>query len=93
MILGRSKNIKGPYLDKQGISLSTGGGTVLLAGDEKWYGVGHNSVYTFDNKDYLIFHGYDASDKGKAKLRIEELVWNADDWPSVGFNVEDLKQD
>jgi len=37
-----------------------GGGTIVLQGDKNWYGVGHNAVCTFDGKDYLIFHGYDA---------------------------------
>lgn len=83
MIVGRSKKVIGPYLDKNGVSMAQAGGTLLLEGDKNWYGVGHNSVYTFDNTDYLIFHGYDASDRGKSKLRIEKLAWDKKGWPSV----------
>lgn len=83
MIVGRSKDLKGPYLDKAGVSLTEGGGTLVLEGDKNWYGVGHNSVYTFDGTDYLIFHGYDASDEGKPKLRTEKLQWDSDAWPVV----------
>lgn len=75
MIIGRSAKLTGPYLDKQGKDLSTGGGTILLQGNKDWNGVGHNSTYTFDGKDYLVFHAYDANDKGRPKLRIEELKW------------------
>lgn len=82
MIVGRSKNVKGPYLDKEGKSMATAGGTLLLEGDKDWYGVGHNSVYAFDGTDYLIFHGYDAADKGRSKLRIEKLAWEKG-WPVV----------
>jgi arabinan endo-1,5-alpha-L-arabinosidase len=47
--------------------------------------VGHNSTYTFDGVDYLVFHGYDASDeRGRSKLRIERLAWDAEGWPVVG---------
>ncbi|MCC9165783.1 family 43 glycosylhydrolase [Pontibacter harenae] len=83
MIVGRSKDLKGPYLDKEGNRLDSAGGTIILAGDENWHGVGHNAVETFDGKDYLIFHGYDAKDEGKSKLRIEPLSWTKDGWPVV----------
>ena len=43
--------------------------------------VGRNAVATFDKVDYLIFHGYDAQDCDRPKLRIEPLTWSADDWP------------
>jgi arabinan endo-1,5-alpha-L-arabinosidase len=84
MIVGRAKSVGGPYLDRDGRPLARGGGTVLLAGDSNWYGVGHNSVYTFDGTDYLVFHGYDAKDeRGRSKLRIEKLTWDVEGWPSV----------
>lgn len=83
MMVGRSKNITGPYLDKNGLEMSKNGGTLVLQGDKDWYGVGHNSTYTFEGKDYLIFHGYDAHDKGKPKLRIEQLNWDKDGWPDL----------
>lgn len=84
MIVGRSKTIPGPYLDREGADLARGGGTILLAGDAKWYGVGHNAVCTFDGTDYLVFHGYDASDpRGRSKLRIEKVNWDQAGWPSV----------
>lgn len=83
MIIGRSKKVQGPYLDKAGIGMNQGGGTILLQGDENWYGVGHNAVFTDQNTDYLIFHGYDASDRGFPKLRIEKLSWDSSGWPIV----------
>jgi len=82
MIVGRSENVTGPYLDKDGIPMEKGGGTLLLQGDSDWYGVGHNAVCTFNKQDYLIFHGYDAHDRGISKLRIEKLNW-VKGWPEV----------
>ncbi|PWK80550.1 arabinan endo-1,5-alpha-L-arabinosidase [Mucilaginibacter oryzae] len=83
MIIGRSKKIKGPYVDKDGTTMDKGGGSILLAGDQNWYGVGHNGVSTFDGVDYIVFHGYDAADRGISKLRVERLEW-VDGWPVVG---------
>jgi len=86
MIIGRSKNVLGPYLDKDGLSMAKGGGTILLKGDSLWYGVGHNSAYTFNNTDYIVFHGYDAKDNARPKLRIEKMNWDKEKWPVI--NVE-----
>lgn len=82
MMVGRSKNVYGPYTDKDSVLMTVGGGSLVLEGNADWHGVGHNAVVNFDGKDFLVFHGYDAHDNGKPKLRIEELSW-VDDWPSV----------
>jgi arabinan endo-1,5-alpha-L-arabinosidase len=83
MMVGRSRTVTGPYLDAAGTPLEQGGGTLVLAGDANWFGVGHNAVATFDKTDYLIFHGYDGHDNGRPKLRIEPLAWSTAGWPTV----------
>lgn len=83
MIVGRSEKLTGTYTDRTGKSMASGGGTILLAGDQNWYGVGHNAVVSFDGSDYLVFHGYDAHDEGKPKLNIRKLNWDKDGWPVV----------
>jgi arabinan endo-1,5-alpha-L-arabinosidase len=84
MIVGRAPHLAGPYVDRDGVPLARGGGTLLLAGDAHWYGVGHNSVARFGGVDYIVFHGYDATDPhARSKLRIEPLRWTADGWPEV----------
>lgn len=86
MIIGRAKSLTGPYLDKDGVRMDHGGGTILLAGDNHWYGVGHNAVATFNGSDYIVFHGYDATDtRGRPKLRIEKLLWDQAEWPTVAL--------
>ncbi len=82
MIVGRSEKLAGPYVDEAGLPLAHGGGTILLQGNADWYGVGHNAVVTISGTDYLIFHGYDAHDNGRSKLRIEKLDWK-NEWPQV----------
>jgi len=84
-IVGRSTNIKGPYVDHENTPMAKGGGTIILAGDKNYPGVGHCGVYNFDGKDYIIFHAYDASDNGKPKLMIKELSWDKEGWPSASL--------
>lgn len=88
MIVGRAKDVAGPYVDRDGRRLTHGGGTLLLEGDENWYGVGHNAVARFDDTDYLIYHAYDAHDeRGRSKLRINKIKWDDAGWPTVGEAV------
>lgn len=82
MIVGRSESLTGPYLDKDQQPMAKGGGTLVLQQDKNWYGAGHNAVCHFGDTDYLVFHGYDANDKGIPKLRIEKLTW-VKGWPVV----------
>lgn len=82
IMVGRSEKIQGPYTDRDGVALNLGGGSVVMEGDKNWHGVGHNAVATFGGTDYLVFHGYDANDNGKSKLRIEKLGWK-NGWPFV----------
>lgn len=84
IVVGRSKNITGPYLDKADQKMIHGGGTLVAKGKGKWAAVGHNAAYTFDNTDYLLFHGYDKTDEGNSKLIIREITWE-DGWPTISL--------
>jgi len=87
VMVGRSEKVTGPYLDRNGHPMTHGGGTPLLTGNRAWPGVGHNSVYNFDGQDYIIYHGYDATDHGRPKLLIDKLEWDSEGWPVVSNSV------
>ncbi len=82
--VGRSTTVTGPYLDKAGTSLMSGGGTLLVQGDASWVAPGHNAVITYNNKTYNIYHALKGSSSGAATLRISELAWDASGWPVSG---------
>jgi len=81
--VGRSENVLGPYVDRDGTPMLDGGGTLLVSGDATWKGPGHNAVIFVGNAAYNVYHAYAASD-GAATLRISELVWDAEGWPISG---------
>lgn len=83
VVVGRSRNIEGPYVDKDGRLLSRGGGTIVAKGNDRWAGVGHSAHYTFEGKTILIMHGYDKPDNGRSKLIIREMKWDRAEWPSI----------
>ena len=88
VVVGRSRNVTGPYLDREGEDMRFGGGSLVVRGDAAWAGVGPNSAYTFDGTDYLVFHGYDVSDEGRSKLWITQMEWDRDGWPRVTLDAE-----
>ncbi|WPP52107.1 arabinan endo-1,5-alpha-L-arabinosidase [Catalinimonas niigatensis] len=93
VVVGRSDKVTGPYLDKEGKAMDEGGGSLVIEGNERWAGVGHNSAYTFDGKDYLVFHAYDSHDDGKPKLKIVEMGWDKEGWPVVDKQILALSEE
>lgn len=85
VVVGRAKDIRGPYMDKDGNRMDQGGGSLVIEGNKDWAGVGHNSAYTFDGTDYFICHAYDVKDDGKPKLMIRKISWDDSQWPIVSL--------
>jgi arabinan endo-1,5-alpha-L-arabinosidase len=77
--VGRAKSVWGPYLDKDGVGMMEGGGSLVEEGGPRWKGPGHQDVLG----NTLVRHAYDAEDGGKPHLRIAELRWSADGWPAL----------
>jgi len=82
VVVGRSQSVHGPFIDASGKDLNQGGGTLVIEGNKNWAGVGHNSTYTFNGKDYLVFHAYEIAKKGRPVLTIKEITWE-NGWPKV----------
>lgn len=82
--VGRSSAVTGPYVDRAGIPMTQGGGTVVLEGYGRFRGPGHNSVLEDGGRMYLAHHFYDAQASGVPRLQIRPLVWDADGWPLAG---------
>ncbi len=82
--VGRSKEITGPYVDKNGKQMLEGGGTMVLEGAGRYIGPGHNSVLKEGDKDWLVYHFYDGENRGIPTLQIRPLTWSEDGWPIAG---------
>lgn len=81
--VGRSASITGPYRDRNGVDMNSGGGTMLFESTGRWMGPGHAGIL-FDNGRHLFSHHYYAGDQGGAAyLGLQELQWGADGWPSL----------
>jgi len=80
--VGRSKDIEGPYVDRNGDALRQGAGTPVLATEGRYIGPGHASIFAKNGKQWLVHHFYDRERRGRSELRMVELRWK-DGWPVV----------
>jgi arabinan endo-1,5-alpha-L-arabinosidase len=91
---GRSKNVLGPYVDREGASLLAGrvGGTpVISMNGNRWVGTGHNSVFEdLNGQFWTVYHAVDRNDPyfesavgfTKRPVLMDRLDW-INDWPTV----------
>jgi arabinan endo-1,5-alpha-L-arabinosidase len=83
IMVGRAEQITGPYLDRAGIPMLGGGGTLLLDSRGRYHGPGGQAVVLDDGVYRLVHHYYDREQSGAPKLQIHDLGWTADGWPEV----------
>lgn len=83
--VGRSTDVTGPYLDRNGIAMTEGGGSMVLRGYGRIRGPGHNSVLAEGDGFLLVHHFYDAESNGDPYLQIRPLVWDPQGWPLAGL--------
>lgn len=89
--VARSKSLFGPYLDKNGRDIrDRDNGTLILTGNSKFAGPGHNSrIFTDDNgRDWMLYHGIlksnakVSSGASRRSLMLDEVIWE-DEWPKI----------
>ncbi len=80
IVVGRSENPLGPFLDKEGKDLKLGGGTVLLRSKGRFLGPGHLGLLRENHSLTTSIHYYDAQDEGKSKLGFVQLTFKKG-WP------------
>jgi beta-xylosidase len=92
--VGRSRSPMGPFLDKQGQSMTesrVGGSIVITPNGNKWVGTGHNAVATdLAGQDYFVYHAINRADPyldepfgiNERPMLLDRLDW-IDGWPTV----------
>src|SRR5208337_3849103 len=76
VMVGRSRGVTGPYLDRQGVPLREGGGSMMLESHGRVRGPGHNAVLQDGARTWFVHHFYDAEFHGARTLQIRPLRWD-----------------
>ncbi|MBP5366569.1 MAG: family 43 glycosylhydrolase [Bacteroidales bacterium] len=90
IVVGRSRNVTGPYLDNVGRDMLQGGGKMVIAAGGRVVGPGHFGRYIVeDGIEKMSCHfeaDFDMS--GRSTLGIRPLLW-VNDWPVAGDLMKD----
>lgn len=90
IVVGRSRNVTGPYIDNIGRDMLQGGGKMLLSAGNRKTGPGHFGRYIEDDGvEKMSFH-YEADfDRGgRSVLAVLPLLWE-NGWPVAGEPVKE----
>jgi arabinan endo-1,5-alpha-L-arabinosidase len=83
-VVGRARDVLGPYRDRSGRKMMEGGGTKVLHADfdpeRRWRGPGHVAILR-GRPDHIVYHAYDVRHGGASTLQVRRLDWTTDGWP------------
>lgn len=89
VVYGRSTNLMGPYVNKNGGTMLNNQAETLLKGDSFVAGPGHNAEFVEDDKNqtWIIYHGYlkEEADKGRCVF-LDQVKWS-NGWPYIENSV------
>jgi arabinan endo-1,5-alpha-L-arabinosidase len=80
-MVGRSASITGPYVDRAGRAMTSGGGTEVVATHGAIIGPGGGSVLADTDHDLLVYHYYNGNNNGTPTLGINVIQWDSAGWP------------
>lgn len=85
IVVGRSRNVTGPYLDNMGRDMLKGGGKMVLAAGGRLIGPGHFGRLILEEGVEKMSCHYEADldQSGRSVLGIRPLLWK-DGWPVAG---------
>lgn len=91
-VVGRSKHLFGPYVDKKGESMLENHHEVLIDKNEAFVGPGHNSEIVTDDKgaDWMFYHAVSVANPEGRVLMLDRVNWKKG-WPVVEGNTPSLQ--
>ncbi|MEO5637034.1 MAG: arabinan endo-1,5-alpha-L-arabinosidase [Chitinophagaceae bacterium] len=92
IVTGRSTNVKGPYVNKEGESWVDNKYTLFLAGDSTEHGRGHNGFFTEHDTTFIVYHAYTHSAGGASLLNIKPMYIDNDGWPTMDASQKLFKR-
>lgn len=90
LVVGRSKQITGPYLSREGKSMLEGEATLLMRSHDFVLGPGQSSTIQREGKWVFAHHYYDGRRNGEPTLAVRDLYFDADGWPLLGEPFAEL---
>jgi arabinan endo-1,5-alpha-L-arabinosidase len=92
IVVGRSRNVEGPYVDNVGRDMFHGGGRMVIAAGDRTTGPGHFGRTVIDEGVEIMSCHYEADfdRSGRSVLGIRPLLWK-NGWPVAGEQLKEGK--
>ena len=92
IVVGRSRNVEGPYVDNVGRDMFHGGGRMVIAAGDRKTGPGHFGRTVIDEGVEIMSCHYEADfdRSGRSVLGIRPLLWK-NGWPVAGEQLKEGK--
>ena len=81
---GRADKVTGPYVDRAGYNMATGGGTILLERYGRYVGPGGGEAFQDLNRVRFVHHYYDNAGDKYNHIHIRDVVFTEDNWVEMG---------
>lgn len=81
---GRADKVTGPYKDRAGNDMATGGGTILLERYGRYVGPGGGEAFQDLNRVRFVHHYYDNAGDKYNHIHIRDVVFTEDNWAEMG---------
>lgn len=81
--VGRSPSVTGPYVDQNGISMTNGGGMMVLESTARFIGPGQAGIMNDNGTNWFTYHYYDGNNYGAATVGMNQIYWTTNGWPAV----------
>lgn len=83
-VVGRSDNLFGPYVDKQGNPMMDNNHEIIIHKNSGFVGTGHNSEIVQDKNgdDWIFYHAVSVSNPKGRVLNMDRVRWSGD-WPYI----------
>ena len=81
---GRADKVTGPYKDRAGYSMASGGGTILLERYGRYVGPGGGEAFQDLNRVRFVHHYYDLNGDKYNHIHIRDVVFTDDNWVEMG---------
>ncbi|MCW3788027.1 family 43 glycosylhydrolase [Plebeiibacterium sediminum] len=87
-VVGRSEELLGPYVDREGLPMMDNHHEILIKKNERFVGTGHNSEIVTDDEgaDWVFYHAVDMKNPAGRVLMLDKIEW-VNGWPEVKGNT------
>jgi len=92
LVVARSRNLCGPYLDREGHLFTEGKAQPILSSQpgDRFSGPGHNGdvFTTADGRTYMYYHSHAAElGEGPRPTMLQQVFWDKEGWPYFKGNA------